>query len=74
MTSRNKTANDIRQAGIAALTRALGPVETIRFLQQFDLGSGDYTAERARHLGNPTVEELLRELKAKKAQSGTPKP
>ena len=71
MTNRSQTANDIRRAGIAALTGALGPVQTIRFLQQFDLGSGDYTAERAKLLGNPTVEDLLGELKAKKGRSKT---
>lgn len=71
MSSRKKTANDIRRAGIAALTRALGPVEAIRFLQQFDLGSGDYTAERARLIGNPIVDDLLHELKARRGRPKT---
>ncbi len=37
---------EIRNAGYAALNAALGPVGTIRFLQQFNLGSGDYTKEK----------------------------
>jgi hypothetical protein len=31
----------------------------VRFLQQFAKGSGDYTAERAELLGNPTVAEIV---------------
>lgn len=42
------TLDDIRQAGIEALVRELGPVGMIRFLQQFETGRGDYTAERQR--------------------------
>jgi hypothetical protein len=66
---RNKTPNEIRRTGLAALKRALGPVGMIYFLQQFDRGSGDYTTEREQLLGNPTVEDLLRELRAKKRRS-----
>ena len=42
------TLDDIRQAGVEALVRELGPVGMIRFLQQFETGRGDYTAERQR--------------------------
>ncbi|GJG89836.1 hypothetical protein tb265_50170 [Gemmatimonadetes bacterium T265] len=42
------TLDDIRQAGVEVLVRALGPVSMIRFLQQFETGRGDYTAERQR--------------------------
>jgi hypothetical protein len=56
------TPAELRRAGIDALVRALGPVGMARFLQQFDLGHGDYTAERDQILGNPTVEELMDEL------------
>jgi hypothetical protein len=37
---------EIRQRGIEALAQALGPAGMIRFLQQFETGRGDYTAER----------------------------
>ena len=39
--------HEIRMKGFEALTKALGPVGMIRFLQQFDLGEGDYTKDRA---------------------------
>jgi len=57
------TMNQIRQAGVAALVKALGPAGTVRFLQQFDLGKGDYAAGRLGMLGHPTVDELIGELK-----------
>jgi hypothetical protein len=57
---------EIRRAGLEALLRELGPEGMVRFLQQFQPGSGDYTAERAELLGTPTVAELgeaLRKLR-----------
>ena len=57
------TPAELRRAGIDALVRALGPVGMARFLQQFDPGHGDYTADRDRILGSPTVDELMDELK-----------
>ncbi len=40
------TMDQIRLAGLKALSRELGPVGMVRFLQQFEMGSGDYTKER----------------------------
>ena len=51
-----------RSTGLQALTQALGPVGLVRFLQQFELGQGDYTAERHRWLGSDTVEGLIQEI------------
>lgn len=68
MTTLTATANEIRTAGIAALTKELGPVGAIRFMQLFDNGSGDYTANRDRIHGNPTLEELLQETRAMRQQ------
>ncbi|MFB3766599.1 MAG: hypothetical protein ACE14P_15325 [Methanotrichaceae archaeon] len=41
---------EIRRRGIEALERALGPVDTVRFLQSISLGKGDYTKERSKAL------------------------
>jgi hypothetical protein len=38
--------NEIRQVGLEALLERLGPVGMIRFLQQYETGYGNYTAER----------------------------
>jgi hypothetical protein len=53
------TPAELRRVGLDALERALGTVGMIRFLQQADPGSGDYTADRHRFLGNPTVSEIM---------------
>jgi len=47
------TLAELRRAGIDALAKALGPVGMARFLQQFDPGQGDYTAERGPILVTP---------------------
>ncbi len=38
--------SEVRQIGLAVLLERLGPVGMARFLQQFETGYGDYTAER----------------------------
>jgi len=50
---------EIRREGLAALLDRLGPVGTIRFLQQYETGRGDYTEERRRWLDGATVPELV---------------
>ncbi len=42
----NKTADQIRTEGLAALRAKLGRSGMIRFLQQFDSGSGNYAESR----------------------------
>ncbi|MGI2908029.1 hypothetical protein [Tolypothrix sp. VBCCA 56010] len=56
------TQAQIRQLGIEALTKALGPIGMARFMQQFEMGSGDYTQDRDQILGDPTVEEIFAEI------------
>lgn len=57
------TLEEIRTKGLEALSRDLGPVGLVRFLQQFETGRGDYTAERHRWLGERTVEDLAEEIR-----------
>lgn len=56
----------IRQQGLDALVKALGPVGMVRFLHQFDTGSGDYTKERQQWLGSLTLEDVLGEIRQKR--------
>lgn len=58
------TAAEIRRAGLAVIARELGPVGLARFLQLYEGGAGDYTAERDAVLGTPTVDELLADAPA----------
>jgi len=52
----------IRERGIGALAKALGPVGMTRFLQQFELGSGDYTQDREEWHKGLTVRDVVEEV------------
>ena len=53
----------VRRMGIKALTKELGPVGMVHFIQQFDRGEGNYTVEREALLSGFTMEDALHELK-----------
>ncbi len=62
------TQAQIRQMGIEALTKALGPAGMARFMQQFEMGNGDYTRDREKILGDLTVEEIFASLEERRQQ------
>jgi len=62
------TPAELRRAGLDALVQALGPVGMARFFQQYDPGHGDYTADRDRLLGNPTVNQLVDEIERRRLE------
>jgi hypothetical protein len=62
------TLDQIRRAGIEALARELGPTGMIRFLQQYEPGAGDYTAEKSTRRGKTTVKELTRRIHQNRRQ------
>ena len=53
----------LRQKGIEALVHSLGAVGMVRFLQQFDQGSGDYTRDRDAVLAGITLEDAIAQIK-----------
>lgn len=63
MNTQAMSLNEIRKNGIDVLTEKLGTVGMIRFMQQDEIGYGDYTKEREKLLGNPTIEELAKNIK-----------
>ena len=62
MDAHNMTPNEIRRAGLDALTQGLGTVGMVRFLQQNETGWGDYTADRSKWLENTTLADIKAEL------------
>jgi hypothetical protein len=50
--------NEIRRKGLEILMEPLGPVGMVRFLQQFETGYGDYTAERESWLTETNLDTL----------------
>lgn len=49
----------IRTRGLQALLRELGPVDTARFLRQFEPGKGDYTQERHAWLDGLKLDQVV---------------
>ncbi len=54
--------NELRQRGFRALADALGWVNAVRFLGEYDAGTGNYTEERAALLPDHSIDTLATEL------------
>ncbi|MDR1564958.1 MAG: hypothetical protein LBS74_08385 [Oscillospiraceae bacterium] len=54
----------VRQIGVDALLKSLGPVGMINFFHQFDTGSGNYTKERLEINGDIAVDDIYNEIVA----------
>ncbi|MBI5525307.1 MAG: hypothetical protein HY897_03165 [Deltaproteobacteria bacterium] len=54
---------ELRNRGFNVLVKELGPANALRFLDLYQAGSGNYTEERDRLLGNMTVEQIAEEIK-----------
>ena len=55
---------EIRAAGMRAIARDLGPAGLVRFLQQFETGSGDYSADRHEWLPTSNAAEISQRVRA----------
>lgn len=64
MNSQAMTLEEIREQGLAVLRQHLGVVGMVRFLQQSEMGWGNYTEERDQWLGEPDLEELAKKILA----------
>ena len=60
MNVQTMTPQQIRAAGMAALSRELGVVGMIRFMQQFEMGQGDYSKDRHEWLDQYNVDDIAR--------------
>ena len=58
MTTTYLTLSEIRAIGFEALLRELGPAGTIRFIQQYETGHGNYTRDRHKWLPQQSVREI----------------
>jgi hypothetical protein len=52
--------------GIEVLIRELGPIAMIRFLQQYQIGEGNYTEERHQWLDKITLEDIAKKAHLKR--------
>jgi hypothetical protein len=69
MTVNTKPLAELTSQAIEVLSRELGPADTLRFVNQFTTGSGDYTAERDTLLGPMTLDEIITQIKGPDAEN-----
>ena len=66
MTAKYLTPHEIRIIGFKVLLRKLGPANTIRFMQQYEKGYGDYSKDRHQWLDQYNVDDIAKMVRAKK--------
>jgi hypothetical protein len=72
MKNESKPLTEITEDALRILYRELGVVNTVRFLNQFMTGLGDYTQERSERVTNETIEDLVKAIEEQsRMRSGT---
>jgi hypothetical protein len=64
-----KPLAEVTQEAIRVLIQELGPVDTVRFVNQFTVGYGNYTEERKRLFAGITLDEIVSEIKRGKERA-----
>ena len=62
MTVKTKPLAEITEEALTLLYRELGVVNTVRFLNQYGTGYGDYTREREVLFADLTLEDIASEV------------
>jgi len=63
MIMQTKPLNEITTQAMHLLCKEMGAVNTIRFINQFTVGYGDYTKEREQLFADMTVDDIVSEIK-----------
>ena len=63
MNMQARPISEITRRATHILFREMGVVDTIRFLNQFSIGQGDYTKEREKWLGGISLDEAIAQIK-----------
>lgn len=58
-----KALHEVTHEAIRVLSREIGMADTIRFLNQFSPGQGNYTEEREALFGSLTLDDILPHLR-----------
>lgn len=67
MSAPEKTLAEISVEAEKALYERLGVVNTVRYLNQFRRGAGNYTAERDATLGGKSLSEMIEVIRQREA-------
>ncbi len=71
MVVQTKPLAEVTQTAIRVLCREIGLVDTMRFVGQFTVGYGDYTAERDELFGDMTLDDMIAGIKQRRGQTDT---
>jgi hypothetical protein len=68
MTIELRPLAEVTQQAIRVLAREIGPVDTVRFVNQFTVGYGNYTQEREQLFAQMTLDDIVSEVRRAKEQ------
>jgi hypothetical protein len=68
-----RTLEEIRRDGLEALRERLGQAGMMRFLAQFDNGSGDYATDRQEWADHTSLEEIRKAARRLRRTKRRPK-
>ncbi|MCB0110941.1 MAG: hypothetical protein KDE53_33705 [Caldilineaceae bacterium] len=66
MIAETKPLAEITQDAIRILFREIGVVNTVRFINQYTTGYGNYTEERRELFADETLDDLIAEIKQRR--------
>jgi hypothetical protein len=72
MTVQIKPLSEVNHQAIQVLTEEMGLADTLRFVNQFTTGYGNYTEEREGLLGHLTLDELVSAIENKRLSNKPP--
>lgn len=68
MIAQTKPLSEITQEAILILFREIGVVNTVRFINQYTTGYGNYTEERRELFADQTLDGLIDEIKQQRVE------
>jgi hypothetical protein len=69
MNIETRPISEISHRATRILLEKMGVVDTIRFLNQFSIGQGDYTKDREKWLGDISLDNVISQIKAERKKA-----
>ena len=69
MNTETRPISEISRRATRILFEEMGAVDTIRFLNQFSIGQGDYTKEREKWLDDLSLDDTISQIKAERKRA-----
>ncbi len=66
-----KPLAEVNQEAIHILCQEIGVVDTVRFINQFTVGYGNYTEERKELFADLSLDDIVAAIKKRRAQPDT---